>query len=278
MARVLVVCHAYDAFRERQWLLQSMFPHWLAQGHEIRVCEGPPSATAVADIVFLHVDCSLIPEAYLEAVQRFPRVINGRVDDIRKSTLSRLRIAPEDGWQGPVIVKSALNCGGVPETWHNTRARQLGQPEPHPGARVLPSYPIYRHVSEVPPAVWTMPSICVEKFLPDQDARGYWTHFWLFFGDRGRCRRFCSPNPVVKAGNAVLAETVAVPASIRAERDRIGLDYGKIDFVIHGGEAIVVDVNRTPGPTPVRGGPEVGTPELLAPGLDDLLDGPWPRW
>lgn len=278
MARVLVVCHAYDAFRERRWLLQSMFPHWLAQGHEIRVCEGPPSAAAVADIVFLHVDCSRIPEDYLAALRRFPRIVNGRVHDIRKSAVGSLRLARDSGWNGPVIVKSELNCGGMPEALHNHRARQLGQPEPHPGLRPFVDYRIYRHPDEVPSALWSTPSVCVERFLPERDERGFWTHFWLFFGDRGRCRRFCSPNPVVKAGNAIAVETVDVPAPIRAARERLGLDYGKIDFVIHRGEAVVVDVNRTPGPTPVRGGAEIDTPTLLAPALDDLLSGPWPRW
>jgi len=271
VARILVVCHAYDAFRERRWLLQSMLPYWLAQGHTIRICEGPPQRAVEADLALLHVDCSVLPPSYAEAVQRFPVVVNTSIRDIRKSFWSTQRIGRDADWPGAVIVKSDLNAGGWPEMQHNLRARQLGHAEPHPHLRPVDTYPVYARRSDVPETVWTNPGCTVEKFRPERDERGYWTRFWLFFGDRGRCRRFCSPNPVVKANNAIAVETVDVPPEVVAVRERLGLDYGKIDFVIHQGEPIVVDVNRTPGPTPLRSGTEIGTPELLAPGLDDLL-------
>jgi hypothetical protein len=43
---------------------------------------------------------------------------------------------------------------------------------------------------------------------------------------------------------------VPVPDFLRAERERLGFDYGKFDFVIHDGQAVLLDANKTPGPPP----------------------------
>ena len=50
-------------------------------------------------------------------------------------------------------------------------------------------------------------------------------------------------------------------------RRRLGLDYGKIDYVIHQGQVVILDANRTPA------GP--GTPEATARTVGDLADGIW---
>jgi hypothetical protein len=51
----------------------------------------------------------------------------------------------------------------------------------------------------------------------------------------------------VKADNAVHREPATVPIEIREERRRLGFDYGKFDFVVHGDGPILLDANRTPG-------------------------------
>ena len=38
-----------------------------------------------------------------------------------------------------------------------------------------------------------------------------------------------------------------MPVEIAEERRRLGFDYGKFDFVVHGGRPILLDANRTPG-------------------------------
>lgn len=271
MARILVVAHELDDFRARSWMIQALFPLWLDAGHEIRVCEGPPAAGVQADLAFLHVDASCVPDEYVDALRRFPVVVNGNGIDLCKSVRGDLALRRDSAWDGPVIVKSDLNAGGVPEVKHNERARALGRPLPYPGLVPMTDYPVFRSRGDVPEALWSMPGRIVERFLPERDERGYWTHFWLFLGTEGRCRRFCSPHPVVKASNAIDVETVAVPPEIVAVRERLGLDYGKIDFVIHRGRPMVVDINLTPGPSPTGTARNPGTPLILAPGIAQFL-------
>jgi len=63
---------------------------------------------------------------------------------------------------------------------------------------------------------------------------------------------------------------VAVPDELRAERSRLGFDYGKFDFVVHEGRAILLDANRTPSAPPPS--PEVDASNVhLAGGIDSLL-------
>jgi len=44
-----------------------------------------------------------------------PAVVNGHLVDLSKRAVSRNLVRPGDAWPGPVIVKSDLNHGGVPE-------------------------------------------------------------------------------------------------------------------------------------------------------------------
>jgi len=50
----------------------------------------------------------------------------------------------------------------------------------------------------------------------------------------------------VKGSDIIVRESAEVPAALRAERQRLGFDYGKFDFVIHDGEPVLLDANRTP--------------------------------
>ncbi len=62
-------------------------------------------------------------------------------------------------------------------------------------------------------------------------------------------------------------EGLPVPDEVLALRRELGLDYGKIDYVIHDGQVVILDVNRTPA--------QPGTPEATARAVGDLADGIW---
>ncbi len=62
-----------------------------------------------------------------------------------------------------------------------------------------------------------------------------------------------------------------MPDEVRAVRERLGLHFGKIDFAMHEGRAIVFDVNKTPGMAPSKPGDGPSTAEQLAPGLDEFF-------
>ena len=122
----------------------------------------------------------------------------------------------------------------------------MGKPPPSPSSQVFTSYPIYASKAEVPDAIWRDQGLVVERFLPERDEKGYWVRFWIFLGDAERCNRICGPEPIVKGANMIALEPTTVPEELRAERERLGFDYGKFDFVVHDGQVVLLDANRTP--------------------------------
>ena len=56
-----------------------------------------------------------MPKSCLDFTARYPIAINARLSDIREASHSRNRVLPGDGFEGPVIVKTALNAAGIPE-------------------------------------------------------------------------------------------------------------------------------------------------------------------
>jgi len=272
MADIVVLTHAHDAFLLRTYLLQSLFGYWHQAGHKISIVRGIEDVSG--DLAIQHVDCSVIPADYARLAARFSRVINRIPQDIRKRAISRLLVRPGDGWDGPVIIKSDLNFSVVAEAVQNfvASARQVAPPHPPPPAHE--DYPIFPHVSAVPPAIWQDPDRVVERFVPEKDERGYWLWTWVFFGDRGRCNRHCSLSPIVKADNTIHREPATVPVEIEEERRRLGFDYGKFDFVVHRGRPILLDANRTPGGSTTLTEEYARGAAELAKGLDAFLPPP----
>lgn len=272
MARIVVITHAYDNFRGRKPLLGSLATHWTGAGHAVEVVEGL-GGWPDADAAVMHVDLSVIPDAYREASRRYRSVLNGKAADIRKTRVSRNLLKRGDDWTGPVVVKTDLNYSGIPEQHAMACFRRDGKtPDlaPVPLVATNQPYPILRSIDAVPDAVWNNPGLVVERFLPERDAQGFWMRAWVFFGDRERCTRYCGTHPIVKTANIIAREAAPVPDELRAERERLGFDYGKFDFVVREGRAILLDANRTPSAPPSS--PTIAASNAhLAAGLDNLL-------
>lgn len=275
MANVVIITHAFDYFRANHYLLNLFVGHWTNAGHRVSLVAGLDDWPE-ADIGILHVDLSLTPEAYVAALQRYPVVVNGAATDIRKRTVSRQLLRKGDAWDGPVIVKTDLNCCGLPELRAHRRAQAAGV---QPGFTLAPQsclddpYPILRSIHDVADAVWQNPALVVERFLPERDDGGYWMRAWVFFGESERCTRYRSNHAVIKVGNIVAREPATVPDELRAERERLGFDYGKFDFVVCDGKAILLDANRTPFAPPASASPELAASNVhLARGLATFLN------
>ncbi|HSN00416.1 MAG TPA: hypothetical protein VLS52_05365 [Rudaea sp.] len=252
MARIVVITHAHDNFRGRKPLLGSLAAHWSEAGHVIDVVAGL-GVWPDADAAIMHVDLSVVPQAYREAATRYPLVLNGNAADIRKTRVSRHLLKRDSDWSGPVVVKTDLNYSGIPELHAVECFRRDGTtPDLAPVPLVCTDrpYPILRSIAEVPDEIWNNPGLVVERFLPESDAQGFWMRAWVFFGDRERCTRYCGTHPIVKTANIIAREPASVPDELRAERDRLGFDYGKFDFVVRAGRAILLDANRTPSSPP----------------------------
>lgn len=255
MARIAVITHEYDRFQSRRGLLlRQDSPYMLfdllaelkRRGHSTQILRGP-SSRHDADIAVLHVDATVTPADYVEYARGFPFCLNLGAADISKRRISGAVLKDGDHWDGPVIVKSNLNHWGTPEQQLNRQAERAGKAEPFPGVRIFDQYQVHASLAEVPPEMRVRTDLVVEKFIPEPAPDGFAARFWIFCGDRERCTRYVSPQRLVKGDDTIRREAVPVPEELRALRHRLGFDYGKFDFVMHGGRAVLLDANKTPG-------------------------------
>lgn len=255
MARIAVITHEFDRFQSRRGLLlRRDSPYMLfdllevlkRRGHSVRILKGT-SAKPAADIAVLHLDVTVTPPEYVDYARRFPFCLNLGAADISKHRVSGAAIGRDDDWQGQVIVKSGLNHWGTPEQQLNRRARRAGRPEPFPGVEPFERYEIHTSLADVPVEVFERRDLIVEKFIPEPEPDGFGARFWLFCGERERCTRHVSPQSLVKGDDTIRREAVPVPDELRALRSKLGFDYGKFDFVMHEGRAVLLDANKTPG-------------------------------
>lgn len=246
MATIVILEHLMQENCGTRYLLYVLAERWREIGHRVLVHYGtgePPPG----DLAVLHVDLTVIPDGYRRLLGRYRRVINGAVLDISKRRISVNLVGPDSDWEGSVIVKTDANASGHPERALYLRSREAGTPSDIPPGIALENYFICNSLAEVPEKVWTIPSFIVEKFLPEQDERGYYIRVWTFLGDRERSYRARATEPIIKSDVMLDREAVAVPDVIRAWRTRLGFDFGKFDYVVHQGQPILLDVNRTPG-------------------------------
>jgi hypothetical protein len=227
--------------RHDNYMIMHYAAVWAEDGHDVIFTYGTREFKP-ADVLIVHVDLSVVPDEYLEFAARFPVVLNGRVRDIRKSTVSSLRVQRSDSWQGPVIVKSDLNFGGYPE-------RRLGCANAMQSTAVkLPAdYRVYDSTGEVPEEIWADPSVVVERFLPQMEDGEYVIHNMVFLGDRATCSKKFSPQRVIHAANETRQSWVDPHPEVVALRKQLGFDMGKFDYVIRDGKPIVFDTNKTVG-------------------------------
>jgi len=236
-----------------RYFLGQLVKIWRQQGIEIHIsggCNYNPS-----DLAFLHVDTTVVPEEYLELGKRYPIALNGNVKDILKTSISQYLLKRGDSYQGPVIVKTNANYGGVNE-FNNASA--TGQSpwydpdveRPWRKREIMDSmnYPIFDNLSTVPSGVWKNDKLVVEKFLPERlDNGDYRCCTYLFFGEQEYAVWMTAPMPIIKSAVATDMGVLGdVPQSLRDLRMASGFNYGKFDYTEVNGEVFVYDMNKTP--------------------------------
>lgn len=271
MARIVIIQHHTDTKECSRYSIQLLIDEWTRRGHKVMVVSGIEQLPE-AELAILHVNLSVVPDAYGEAARRYPRSINAGALDIRKRTISRNLLNREDSWSGGVVIKTDLNFAGWPEwrAWKEALSLGLEAPPTHAPVR---SYALYSRMDDVPAPFWDSPELIAERFLPEKEGERFITRTWFFFGDQERCRRFSSDRWLVKGATIQDAGLCDVPDLLRAERERLGFDYGKFDFVVHRGQPILLDANKTPGAPPPGPGNAILYP-ILANGVESLLAAP----
>jgi hypothetical protein len=255
--RIAVLEHAFaPAERLGLYVVQTLATLWREDGYEVVFLRGTQKRVD-ADAILVHVDLSVVPDEYLAFAATYPRVLNGSIRDIRKSVLGLNRVQRGDGFDGPVMVKSNLNCRGLPEfeLAVGRSVRWLG-PQSFLIVRALRwiyartrarQYRVYASPADVPLHAWTHPWYVVERFLPEIEDGGYCLRMYSFLGDRGNWARLTGPVPVLKGDTCSASEPIEPDAEVLALRRKYGMDYGKLDYVVRDGHAVLLDVNKTTG-------------------------------
>ena len=257
---IAVLFHEQDRYRDPSaYLVHHLAGFWREDGHTVSYLYGTRRFVP-ADLALVHINLSVVPERYLEFASRYPIVLNGRIRDIRKSVVSTNLVRPGDPWDGPVIVKSDLNYAGAPErflkrTWMEQRwemmrslrrrvERMRGVSAPFEESL---DYKVFERIDDVPAHWFSNPDVIVEKFRPERVDGFYHVRIYMFLGDRWSCTRVGTPRHVVKSEPGARTETVEPAEEVVAWRRELGLDYGKLDYVVNDGNVVLLDVNKTTG-------------------------------
>lgn len=258
-------------------LIRVLSAIWQDRGSNLSFGDRPPPKT---DIVIAHTDYSHIEEAFFSNVDSGLPIINGEARSILKTAVSQALISADTDWDRPVIVKTNANAhAGEEYAYHRLDIPRLAKiiaaraiPWQWVGELPLRRYPILDHVSRVPGWVWQDDRLIVERFIPERDGELYVLRLWMFFGRQEYCMRVLSELPIVKSRKLVKVELVdEVPDEVRLLRQKLGLDFGKIDYVMHDGRPVVFDVNKTPTVFLNKKGQPGPFVRQLADGLEDFI-------
>lgn len=258
--RIAVLFHKKDRDRVLScYVIYHLAKYWREAGYEVVFLFGTREYIP-ADLIFVHVDLSVVPDEYFAFAAKYPVVVNGRIKDIRKSTFSQNILRPQDRWEGQVIVKSDLNSAGRPERFLSEPAWLSKHPTAYRGARLLErlsgrmppfeqsrDYKLYGHLQEVPRRFFGDPRLVVERFTPEIENGLYHVRIYQFLGDRWTCTRIASHEPVVNGSTTVRSEVAEPDDEIILWRSRLSIDYGKLDYVVSDGRVVLIDVNKTTG-------------------------------
>jgi hypothetical protein len=254
--RIAILHHAADNENiASTYIVSRLAQIWRQDGHDVFNLFGI-SEFVPADLIFVHVDLSIVPEPYLEFARRYPIVINGEIADIRKSRYSTIIVKPYDQYDGPVIVKTDLNYAGRSES--DRLGGKLFDQIPTPL-----HYPIYQRRSDMPEICHSISQLIVEKFLPEMDDGLFCVRSYRFFGDHGYWQRLKSSHPIVNSDSQVSSEQIEPDPRIMEWRVKLKMDYGKLDYLVKDGESVLLDANKTMGGGPKRKVPDPAIERLL---------------
>jgi hypothetical protein len=281
---IAILTHLRQGLDPDYFVARCMRQCWLPEGRRVIVHQGlrPPPP---ADLAIMHVDLTLVPEEYVALTRAYPYCLNARITDVSKRRISRWLVSAEDAYDGPVMVKHNLNHSGHSERrlrraegriWARLReAARRWLPRAWGGAGG-PEYQVFARKAQVPRWVWRSTDLVVERLFVEKHGEYFLLHQWQFMGPRSLVSSLLGPTPLVKRfdGQTRLPKHHRVPEALWRRRGELGIDFGKIDFVLHDGEPIVFDVNPTPhwGTTRVVDGMMWNT-GVLAAGIDFFAEG-----
>jgi hypothetical protein len=239
--------------RRRDYILNRMLGGLQGVGLPWRILEHGDVKDPAA-VAFVHVDLTELPAELLSVNSRYVSCINGKAATIDRRAYSRLRLMPDDSYDGPVIVKTVANSRGFPELRYAAR-RNLFSRLGH-GARKLavpgykerhcPEYRVYGCVADVPAGVWGDERLLVERFAPGSLATPITRYKYNFFLDVEESTRATFSSLIYDDTTVEKFEVIEeIPDEARRVRRALKLDFGAIEYFPVGGDCFVVDANKT---------------------------------
>lgn len=252
--RIVVVRRPNDAFDRTPYIIHLLMEQWRQWGFTVDVSGHVDTATGSRTVVIPHLDATRMPADYEASFARCAVVVNRTVTDISKRRISENLVTRPTDYDGPVIVKTDRNCGGLPEFQRIKDNGQVAQAAlalarrlPWALTGMIGQYKVFDHPSRVPRAVWRNPLLVVEKFLPERQDGMYCLRQYIFFGTSEINTLVFSTDPIVKARNVTRRQVLSEPSpGVRDIRTALGFDYGKFDYVLQDGRVVLFDANHTP--------------------------------
>jgi hypothetical protein len=258
MGHIMILVHpATSAAEVSRWAIDELAKIWVNDGLKVQYMAGIRTRHP-ADVLIVHVDMSEVPQQVLDFAASYPVSINARVKDIRKRTISHHQVVPGDGWSGPVIVKSNLNCCGLGELLVGVKDPKGVRPPKFPfKMEKQTDYRVFDRVEQMPAEYFNDQSVVVERFLPERSGDLYYTRSYHFLGSKTSTVLLSSDQPIVLGQNAKSLQQIEPDPEVVQFREQFGLQYGKIDYVMYEGRAVILDVNKTTGAGGISKDPRV---------------------
>jgi len=255
-SRIAVLHAEGDRTGERGYLVELLSDVWEGQGIEVVHLNGTRQRVP-ADLLFMHVDRTIVPHSYRRFARHYPMALNASAHDISKRQFIDGLVMPGSGYGGPVIVKSNLNYAGRPELraakrtpsivgrLHNLFVRRWFK-KSGPAIKRKEDYRVYPSLDDVPSFFRTKDCV-IQEFRTEMIDGRYLLREYYFLGDAHFQSVEASGSPVFTEDESLEVTRFDPPEQLLLIRRQLSLDYGKLDYVLLDGQPFVFDANRALG-------------------------------
>lgn len=231
----------------RSHLTTLLADNWRAAGIEVIELAGTRNFVE-ADLLFLNLSRPVVPEEYNRFAAQYPVTFNAGAVDLRKHRYADGLLQAGASYKGAVIVKADPANAGSPTPERTSFLRRLTGFHRGADAREVTAndnYRIYASINDVPGEKFA-PGYIVQKFLPEESGGRYILRQYHFLGHEHFLSIQTSGAAIIRTSIPQSLEEWSPPQELLDLRGRLGLDYGRIDFVEVDGKPFVISVSRSP--------------------------------
>lgn len=248
--RIAILNNSGHTSGDRTHLAALLADNWRANGIEVIDLSGTGTFVE-ADLLFLNLSRAVIPADYARFAAQYPVSFNTGADDLRKHRYADGLLKAGAPYRGAVIVRTDLGFTAPLHAsnarrglfgWRNAARSNGPRPQSNPESG---NYRIFASINDVP-AEYFGPEYIVQKFLPEEKDGRFVLRQYYFLGDMHFLSLQTSGAAIIHTGTPMSLEEWAPPHELLALRERLGLEYGRIDFVQVDGKPFVTSVNRSP--------------------------------